>query len=126
MGHLHRWRDPAALRMAGRVGSLADLEQRGRTSGLVRHTPVRAFRRGDTVAIGVNFGPQSQWVRNVLAADECWITLRGKRIHLVDPQLVSLGEAAHHFPGWFAWGLRRVVRTQECLVGRVASPLGPG
>jgi hypothetical protein len=44
-----------ALRFAGR-GALADVEHVGRRTGLVRRTPVRAFRTHDTVVIGVNFG----------------------------------------------------------------------
>ncbi|MCX5052984.1 MULTISPECIES: hypothetical protein [unclassified Streptomyces] len=41
------------LRLAGRL-AFADLEHPGRSSGKVRHTPLRAFRTGDTAVIGVN------------------------------------------------------------------------
>lgn len=43
------------LRLAGHA-AFADLEHVGRTSGALRHTPVRAFRTGDTVIVGLNFG----------------------------------------------------------------------
>jgi len=43
------------LRFAGHA-AFADLEHVGRKSGILRHTPVRAFRTGDTVIIGLNFG----------------------------------------------------------------------
>ena len=46
------------LHLAGHA-AFADLEHTGRKSGTVRHTPVRAFRTGDTVVIGLNFGRQS-------------------------------------------------------------------
>ncbi len=116
----HRAREPLALKLAGRVGSLVDLEQVGRKSGTVRHTPVRAFRRGETVVIGANFGSQAQWVRNVLAAGGCRMRMRGRWFRLTGPRLVSLVEAEHLFPRWFAWALRRVVRTEHCLVMTVA------
>ena len=43
------------LHLAGHT-AFADVEHVGRKSGIVRHTPVRAFRVGDTVIIGLNFG----------------------------------------------------------------------
>ena len=45
------------LHLAGHT-AFADVEHVGRKSGIVRHTPVRAFRVGDTVIIGLNFGRQ--------------------------------------------------------------------
>ncbi|MEI2775434.1 MAG: nitroreductase family deazaflavin-dependent oxidoreductase [Tetrasphaera sp.] len=120
MGRFHRTRNRLALHLAGRAGSLVDLEHVGRRSGVTRHTPVRAFRRDSTVAIGANFGGTSDWVRNILAADECWLTMRGTRIHLVGPRLVGLEEAAWAFPWWFRTILRRLVRTEQCLVLSVA------
>lgn len=51
-----------ALHLTGRAAS-ADLEHTGRRSGTVRHMPVRAFRTGGTVVIGLNFGRQTDWRR---------------------------------------------------------------
>jgi F420H(2)-dependent quinone reductase len=52
------------LHLAGHA-AFADLEHVGRKSGIVHHTPVRAFRAGDTVIIGLNFGRQSDWYQNI-------------------------------------------------------------
>ena len=45
----------------------------------MRHTPVRAFRSGDTVTIGLNFGRQSDWYQNIKAAGTCRIRMSGGR-----------------------------------------------
>lgn len=121
MRRYRRRLDPLALRFAGRVGSLADLEHVGRTTGTTRHTPVRAFRRGDVVAVGANFGVGSQWVKNVVAAGTCTMTLRGARLRLTDPQVVPLVDAQWVFPWWFRTGLRRLARTERCLLMTVSA-----
>ena len=55
------------LRLAGHA-AFADLEHVGRKSGIVRHTPVRAFRIGNTVVVGLNFGRQSVTVHIPIGA----------------------------------------------------------
>ena len=39
---------------------------RGRRTGCIYRTPVNAYRRGETLAIVVLYGSESDWVRNVL------------------------------------------------------------
>ena len=58
------------LRFAGHA-AFADLEHVGRRSGTAYHTPVRAFRVGDTVVVGINFGTRSDWFRNITRAGTC-------------------------------------------------------
>jgi deazaflavin-dependent oxidoreductase (nitroreductase family) len=60
----------------------------GRRSGAVRRTPVNVFRRGERYAIALTYGADSQWVRNVLAAGEFDMEIRGRRVHLTAPRLV--------------------------------------
>ena len=63
------------LRLAGHA-AFADLEHVGRRSGALRHTPVRAFRTRDTVVVGLNFGRQSDWFKNILEER----TVQGRRL----------------------------------------------
>ena len=70
--------NPVALRLAGRAGSLAVLVHTGRRTGRTYRTPVRAFRRGHWVAVGANFGADSQWVKNVVDAGHCEMLLRSR------------------------------------------------
>jgi deazaflavin-dependent oxidoreductase (nitroreductase family) len=60
----------------------------GRRSGRTYRTPVNLYRRGDGYAIALMYGADSQWVRNVLAAGGADIETRGRRVHLVRPQVV--------------------------------------
>jgi len=102
------------LHLAGHA-AFADLEHVGRESGIVRHTPVRAFRVGDTVIIGFNFGRQSDWYQKIKAAGACRIRLGGEQLALGAPALVPAGLAAKDIPWLFGFALRHVARTAECV-----------
>jgi deazaflavin-dependent oxidoreductase (nitroreductase family) len=102
------------LHLAGHAG-FADLEHTGRNSGIVRHTPVRAFHAGDTVLIGLNFGRQSDWYQNIKASGTSRIRLGGEQLTLGAPVLEPAGEAARDMPWLFGFALRRVVHTAECV-----------
>jgi deazaflavin-dependent oxidoreductase (nitroreductase family) len=60
----------------------------GRRSGRTYRTPVSLFRRGDGYVIALVYGADSQWVRNVLAAGGADVETRGRRLHLVAPEVV--------------------------------------
>jgi deazaflavin-dependent oxidoreductase (nitroreductase family) len=102
------------LHLAGHA-AFADLEHVGRKSGIVRHTPVRAFRARDTVIIGLNFGRRSDWYQNIAAAGTCRIRLGGEQFTLGTPALVPTGQIAKDIPWLFSFALRHVVRTAECV-----------
>lgn len=102
------------LHLAGHA-ALAELEHAGRSSGIVRHTPVRAFRAGDTVIIGLNFGRQSDWYQNIKAAGTCRMRLGSEQLTLGAPQLEPAGQAAMDMPWLFSFALRHVVHTAECV-----------
>jgi len=102
------------LHLAGHA-AFADLEQTGRKSGIVRHTPVRAFRAGDTVIIGLNFGRQSDWYQNIKAAGTCRMHLGGEQLTLGAPALEPARQATKDMPWLFGFALRHVVHTAECV-----------
>jgi deazaflavin-dependent oxidoreductase (nitroreductase family) len=102
------------LHLAGHA-AFADLEHLGRKSGTLRHTPVRAFRTGDTVVIGLNFGRQSDWYRNIEAAGTCRLRLRGEQLTLGAPALVPVEQGVRRMPWPFRFVLRHVVHTTECV-----------
>ena len=102
------------LHLAGHA-AFADLEHVGRKSGTLRHTPVRAFRTGDTVVIGLNFGRQSDWYRNIKAAGTCRLRLHGEQLTLGAPALVPVEQGVRGMPWPFHFALRHVVQTTECV-----------
>lgn len=116
----------AVLLLAGHA-SLADLEHVGRRSGVVRHTPLRAVRRGDTVVVGVGFGPESDWLKNIRAAGRCRMRLGRELLELGEPRIVPVQQGLSGMPWWFGLGLRYVIRTVDCVQLPVisSSPVPP-
>lgn len=60
----------------------------GRKSGRTFRTPVNIFRVEDGYVVALTYGPQSDWVRNVVAANGCDVITRGRTVHLSDPEIV--------------------------------------
>jgi deazaflavin-dependent oxidoreductase (nitroreductase family) len=78
--------------VASRLPGFAVVSHVGRRSGRVYRTPVNLFRDGDRYVISLIYGSDSQWVRNVLAAGAVDIETRGRRVHLVAPEVVRDAE----------------------------------
>jgi len=61
---------------------------RGRTSGKQYRTPVNVFPRpGDRYVLALTYGPDTDWVKNVMAAGGCELLTRGTHIELTAPKL---------------------------------------
>jgi deazaflavin-dependent oxidoreductase (nitroreductase family) len=74
--------------LAERLPGFGIVAHRGRRSGRTYRTPVNIFRHGDGYVIALTYGADSQWVRNVLAAGEVDVEIRGRPVHLTAPELV--------------------------------------
>jgi deazaflavin-dependent oxidoreductase (nitroreductase family) len=64
------------------------LTHEGRKSGKIYRTPVNVFRRPGGSLIALTYGPDSEWVRNVLAAGGCQLVTRRVRYELSAPSVV--------------------------------------
>jgi deazaflavin-dependent oxidoreductase (nitroreductase family) len=60
---------------------------RGRRSGRRYRTPVNVFATEDGYRFALTYGPDTDWVRNVLAAGGCELETRGRTVRLVAPRL---------------------------------------
>lgn len=60
---------------------------RGRRSGRQYQTPVNVFPAEDGYVFALTYGPDTDWVRNVLAAGGCELRTRRRTIRLVSPRL---------------------------------------
>ena len=88
-----------ALGLAGGRRSLwGVMEVRGRRSGAVRRNPVVPHVIGDIVLIPMSYGPEVDWVKNVLAAGGGTLRYKRRDWRLVEPRLVSFGSAAARLP----------------------------
>lgn len=85
--------NPVQRLWAPRVPYMAVIGHRGRRSGRSYRTPVMAFVNNGQIWIVLNYGVDSDWVRNVLAAGNAEIAHRGKRFTLIDPRVVSRDSA---------------------------------
>ena len=59
----------------------------GRKSKRRYETPVNLFRAREAYVIALTYGPESDWVRNVLSAGGCDLITRGRRKRLTSPRI---------------------------------------
>ena len=76
-----------------RKGDYPVITHVGRTSGRSYQTPLDAYPTKTGYVIVVRYGPKSDWVLNVLAAETVTLRVDGEVLSLGSPQLVSQKEA---------------------------------
>jgi deazaflavin-dependent oxidoreductase (nitroreductase family) len=86
---VNRYFNPVMRLVARRLPGFGVLTHTGRKTGRSYHTPINAFRRGDTYFFFLTYGSDAQWVRNVLAAGSCSLQTRGRVVELVEPELIT-------------------------------------
>ena len=74
--------------VAGWLPGFGIVSHTGRRSGRTYRTPVNVFQRPGGYVIALTYGPDTDWVKNVLAAGACELTVRGRRERLVAPRIV--------------------------------------
>jgi len=82
-----RFVNPITRLVAGWLPGFGILRYRGRRSGREYRTPMNVFRRGDHMVFALTYGPDVQWVKNVVAAGELDVRTVGRDVHLVEPEL---------------------------------------
>ncbi|TMD30307.1 MAG: SDR family NAD(P)-dependent oxidoreductase [Chloroflexi bacterium] len=92
--------NPLILRIAGGrwFPMFSLLHHRGHKSGRIYATPVTGFPRGGFFWLGLAFGQNSGWARNVLAAGDAYLRYRGSDYHLVEATVVATAEVADELP----------------------------
>jgi deazaflavin-dependent oxidoreductase (nitroreductase family) len=74
---------------AARLPGFGILTHVGRKSGKVYRTPVNVFRAPEGFfIIALTYSSQSEWVKNVIAADGCELKTVGRKYQLVAPNVV--------------------------------------
>ena len=74
-------------RIAPWMPGLGVVVHRGRRSGRMYQTPVNVFATEDGYVLALTYGPDTDWVKNVLAAGCCELRTRGLVIRLTSPRL---------------------------------------
>ena len=115
---LVRRTNPIAYRL-GLVGRrrspLASIEYVGRKSGTLRRTPVWAFVTSDHAIVGLPYGRDVNWARNVMASGHCRMQVHGQVYELDEPQVCGSAELTE-LP---EWRKRQFSSTMEYLRLRV-------
>ena len=73
--------------IAPRMPGFGVVVHRGRRSGRRYQTPVNVFPVVDGYVIALTYGPGTDWVKNVLAADGCELRTRGHIVRLISPRV---------------------------------------
>lgn len=107
--------NPRVLETAGAPGGHASvIEHTGRVSGKSFRTPVTPMATTDGFVIALPYGPDTDWVKNVLAAGSATLVHQGETYDLERPEVVPLEEAALAF-GTRERRMLRLFGVQECL-----------
>ena len=80
--------NPIANRFATRLPGFGVVTNVGRKSGRVYRTPVNVFWEPNGFLIALTYGPDSGWVKNVLASGGCQLETRGVLYHLCMPTVI--------------------------------------
>jgi deazaflavin-dependent oxidoreductase (nitroreductase family) len=91
-----------------RLSPVALMVHQGRRSGRQYRTPVMPLPLGDGFLVSLPYGPERDWVRNVLAAGRCTLQRGGRRFELDDPRLLDAAGAAPLLPAALRPALRVV------------------
>jgi deazaflavin-dependent oxidoreductase (nitroreductase family) len=88
---VRRWNKAGLNRVTRHIAPWAPgfgvVVHRGRRSGRRYQTPVNVFPVGNGYVFALTYGPDTDWVKNVLAAGGCELHTRGHVIQLVSPRL---------------------------------------
>lgn len=93
--------NPIQRLWAGWAPTFGILEHVGRRSGTPYRTPLTVFSTDDGVAILLTYGPNRDWLKNIIAAGGARMRRYGKTLALTNPRMVTKAEAAPHVrAGW--------------------------
>jgi deazaflavin-dependent oxidoreductase (nitroreductase family) len=95
-----KYMNPAVRRVARFLPTFAVVKHRGRKSGKSYETVVNAYRKGSVLAILLGHG-NTDWVKNLLAADEADLQLSGRDVHITNVRVIPAGTDGEGLP-WIA------------------------
>jgi deazaflavin-dependent oxidoreductase (nitroreductase family) len=113
---------PLALKSSGTPGAYASIVRHvGRVTGQGYETPAQAISTHEGFAIALPYGPNTDWLKNVVAAGSATIVHDG-RSHRVDrPEVVRMSDAAGLFSAKDQ-RTHRLFRVDQCLIVRCVEP----
>ncbi len=106
---------PTVLKSAGTAGSPTSVVRHvGRVSGKEYETPITAVPTETGFLIALPYGPNTDWLKNVVASGTATIVIGGETVAVERPEIVSRETAERDFPAGAARALR-IFGVEECL-----------
>jgi deazaflavin-dependent oxidoreductase (nitroreductase family) len=116
---------PLVLKSAGTPGANASVIRHvGRTTGRAYETPVGAVAIDDGFVIALPYGPNTDWLKNVLASGSATIVDDGSTYDVDRPEVVPMAEADRYFSPQDRRA-HSVFRVDQCLRVRRLGPEEP-
>ena len=110
------------LPSAGTPGSTISVVRHvGRTTGRTYETPVQAVPTDDGFVIALPYGPNTDWLKNVLASGSATITHDGTANRVDQPEVISMAAAAPNFSS-SDQRTHRLFGVEDCLSVRRVAP----
>lgn len=91
--------NPVQRLWAGWAPGMGILDHVGRRSGRAYRTPLTVFSTDDGVAILLTYGPDRDWLKNLLAAGGGHLRRHGRSRAVRDPRVMTRDQAAPHVTG---------------------------
>ena len=103
-----------------RLSPVAFMVHQGRRSGRRYRTPVMPLPLADGFLVSLPYGPDRDWVRNVVAAGRATLVRGGRSFEVEDPRMLDAAGAARLLPAALRPALRvvpgiRFVRLSRAL-----------
>jgi deazaflavin-dependent oxidoreductase (nitroreductase family) len=91
--------NPIQRLWAGWAPGMGILEHVGRKSGKQYRTPLNVFPTDDGVAVLLTYGPNRDWLKNILSAGGGRMRRYGKTFELTEPHVMPKADAAPSVKG---------------------------
>jgi deazaflavin-dependent oxidoreductase (nitroreductase family) len=108
--------NPIVLRIAGPL-AISVVQHIGRRTGRSYQTPVFAEQTSDGFIVGLIYGAETDWCRNVLAARGAVLVYHGHELRLVNPSVIDPAAARAVLP-FGIWLIHRALGTSGFLTLR--------
>jgi deazaflavin-dependent oxidoreductase (nitroreductase family) len=110
--------NPIQRLWAGWAPTFGILEHVGRKSGKPYRTPLTVFPTDEGVAILLTYGPNRDWLKNLVAAGGGRMRRYGKTFTVADPRVMSKAEAAPSVTGFWRPIFTRLPFAEAVLLTR--------
>lgn len=92
----------------------------GRSSGKPYRTPIGTWRVDDTYYVIIVYGPETDWLQNVLVAGSAVLEVKGEEVQVTNLRLVPIDDAFRGAPTNVS-PPPRFLRISQCLAMDIAA-----